>query len=37
MGGKWTTFRQIGEETLDMIMRSEIKDKCRLEAKHEHS
>jgi len=21
MGGKWTTFRQIGQETVDMILK----------------
>ena len=34
MGGKWTTFRQIGEETVEMIMR-EMKDKKKLETKYD--
>lgn len=33
MGGKWTTFRQIGEETVGMILK-ELKDR-RLEPKYE--
>jgi glycerol-3-phosphate dehydrogenase len=34
MGGKWTTFRQIGEETVDQIIQE---NKAKLEPKYEKS
>lgn len=37
MGGKWTTFRQIGEETVDMILNESAKQNKHLQPKHEKS
>jgi len=34
MGGKWTSFRKMGEETVDMIIE---KNRTRMDVAYEHS